>query len=82
MAHKVHIGQQFDDFFGFESFIEDYLYNECVQFFRRDSRTVEKAVGRLPNRTLNAAIKYYEAKYNCIRVHCLHMRLCQDGQLH
>ena len=63
MAHKVHIGQQFDNFLAFESFIERYQYNECVQFFRRDSRTVEKAVGRLPNRTLNPAIKYYEVNY-------------------
>ena len=69
MAHKVHIGQQFDDFLAFESFIERYQYNECVQFFRRDSQRVEKAQGRLLNRTLNPAIKYYEAKYinHCIR---------------
>ena len=67
MAHKVHIGQQFDDFSAFESAISQYQNNENVQFFKRDSRSLEAAKGRVSNKTFNPRIKYYEVTYHCIR---------------
>ena len=67
MAHKVHIGQHFDSFLAFESFKERYQNTEYVQFYRRDSRTVEAPVARCPKKTLNPAIKFYEATYHCVR---------------
>ena len=44
MAHifQIHIGQKFENFQAFESAIEHYQNAESVQFFKRDSRSVEK----------------------------------------
>ena len=53
MAHNIHIGQKFEDFRAFESAIERYQNVESVQFFKRDSRTVEKAQPRFMNKILN-----------------------------
>ena len=65
MAHNLHIGQKFEDFAAFESAIMRYQNAENVQFYRRDSRSVEKAQLRLEKK-LNPKIKYYEVKYHCI----------------
>ena len=65
MAHNLHIGQKFEDFAAFESAIMRYQNAENVQFYRRDSRSVEKAQPRLEKK-LNPKIKYYEVKYHCI----------------
>ena len=46
MAHKVQIRQQFDSFLAFGSFKECYQNTEYVQFYRRDSRTVEASAPR------------------------------------
>ena len=67
MAHKVYIVQQFDDFSAFESTISQYQNNENVQFFKRDSHSLEAAKGRVSNQTFNPRIKYYEVTYHCIR---------------
>ena len=66
MAHNIHIGQKFEDFRAFESAIERYQTVESVQFFKRDSRTVEKAQPRFTNKILNPRLKYYEIKFSCI----------------
>ena len=63
MAHNIHIGQKFEDFRAFESAIEHYQNVESVQFFKRDSRTVEKAQPRCTNKILNPRLKYYEIIY-------------------
>ena len=67
MAHKVYIGQQFDDFSAFENAISQYHNNENVQFFKRDSRSLEAAKSRVSNKTFNPRIKYHEVTYHCIR---------------
>ena len=54
MAHNIHIGQKFEDFRTFESAQKRYQNVESVQFYKRDSRTVEKAQPRITNRKLNA----------------------------
>ena len=65
MAHNLHKGQKFEDFAAFESFFMRYQNAENVQFYRRDSRSVDKAQPRLEKK-LNTKIKYYEVKYHCI----------------
>ena len=65
MAHNLHIGQKFEDFAAFESAIMRYQNAENVQFYRRDSRSVDKAQPRLEKK-LNPKIKYHEVKHHCI----------------
>ena len=64
MAHNLHIGQKFEDFAAFESAIMRYQNAENVQFYRRDSRSVDKAAQ--PRLEKKSKIKYYEVKYHCI----------------
>ena len=59
MAHNLHIGQKFEDFAAFESAIMRYQNAENVQFYRRDSSSVDKAQPRLEKK-LNPKIKYNE----------------------
>ena len=47
MAYNLHIGQNFEDFAAFESAIMRYKNAEYVQFYRCDSRSVDKAQPRL-----------------------------------
>ena len=47
MAHSIHVGQKFEDYQAFESAIERYQRTESVQFYKRDSRTVQKAQPRV-----------------------------------
>ena len=57
MAHNLHIGQKFDYFAAFESAIMRYQNAENVQFYRSDSRSVDKTQPRLEKK-LNLKIKY------------------------
>ena len=59
MAHSIHVRQKFEDYQSFESAIERYQSAESVQFYRRDSKTVQKAQPRVQKK-LNELIKYYE----------------------
>ena len=43
MGHSIHVRQKFENYQAFESAIERYQSGESVQFYKRDSRTVEKA---------------------------------------
>ena len=43
MVHSIHVGQKFEDYQAFESAIERYQSAESVQFYKRDSREVQKA---------------------------------------
>ena len=42
-VHSIHVGQKFEDNQAFESAIECYQSAESVQFYKRDSRAVQKA---------------------------------------
>ena len=42
-VHSIHVGQKFEDYKAFESAIERYQSAKSVQFYKRDSRTVQKA---------------------------------------
>ena len=46
MAHNLHLGQKIEDLAAFESAIMRYQNAENVQFYRRDSRSVDKAQPR------------------------------------
>ena len=43
MVHSIHVGQKFEDYLAFVSAIERYQSAESVQFYKRDSRTLQKA---------------------------------------
>ena len=43
MAHNIQVGQKFEDYQAYESAIEHIQGAESVQFYKRDSRTVQKA---------------------------------------
>ena len=42
-VHSIHVGQKFEDYQAFESATECYQSAESVQFYKRDSRAVQKA---------------------------------------
>ena len=44
------IGKKFEDFSSLEIAIQQYQKEEHVQFFRRSSRTIEKAQPRMPDK--------------------------------
>ena len=63
----LNIGKKFEDFSSLEIAIQQYQKEENVQFFRRSSRTIEKAKPRMPDKKLNERLKYYEISFNCLR---------------
>ena len=42
-VHSIHVGQKFEDYQAFQIAIERYQSAESVQFYKGDSRTVQKA---------------------------------------
>ena len=64
MAQMLNIGKKFEDFSS-PAVSEGRKIN--VQFFRRNSRTSEKAQPRMPDKNLNERLKYYEIVFHCIR---------------
>jgi hypothetical protein len=60
------IGDTFDSVEEFEAALEAYKKESYVEFWRRDSRTIEAARKRGINRPLKADLKYYELNYCCI----------------
>ena len=79
MAHNLHIGQKFEDFAAFESAIMRFQNAENVQFYRRDSRSVDKAQPRLVNK-LDPKIVYYEVKNHCINGGKKHISKATGGR--
>ena len=59
------VGQQFQSFEDLQSHIKLYESQHFVQFWCRDSRTVQAAQKRV-NRPLSEKIKYYQLTYGCI----------------
>lgn len=59
------VGDSFQSFEEVEARIKRYKELNFVEFWKRDSRTVEAASKRL-NRPLLPRLKYYELKYCCI----------------
>ena len=48
--------------------VEQYQRSNHVQFYRRDSRTIEKAAGRCPNKFkhIKPALDYTQLTFSCI----------------
>ena len=59
------VGQQFQSFEDLQSRIKLHESQHFVQFWCRDSRTVQAAQKRV-NRPLSEKIKYYQLTYGCI----------------
>ena len=69
MAHSIHVGQKFEDYQAFESAIERYQRAESVQFYERDSRTVQKAKPRTHTRKGRAVDRTSDLLFSS-PVHC------------
>ena len=52
MAQMLNIGKKCTEFSSLEIAIHQYQKEENVQFFRRSSRTIEKAQPRMPDKNL------------------------------
>ena len=59
MAQMLNIGKTFEDFSSLEIAIQQYQKEENVQFFRRTSRTIEKAQPRMPDQKLNEPLIFF-----------------------
>ena len=60
------VGEKFQGLEEFEKKLEAFKKREYVEFWRRDSRTIDAARKRGIDRPLKTELKYYEAKYCCI----------------
>ena len=80
MSVTFSIGELFPNYEALISKVEQYQRSNHVQFYRRDSRTIEKATGRCPNKFkhLKSALDYTELIFSCIHgaiyVRTTHMR--------
>ena len=61
----ISVGDTFGGVEEFEAPLKAYKKESYVEFWRRDSRTIEAARRRGVNRPIKAELKYYELKY-CI----------------
>ena len=60
------VGQKFKSIEEFEKKLDTFKKEKYVEFWRRDSRTIDAARKRGIDRPLKAELRYYEAKYCCI----------------
>ena len=59
-------GKKFDSFDDLDKKIQQYQKENYVQFYKRDSRTIETAIKRAPKRKFRPEIKYSELVYSCV----------------
>ena len=59
------LGESFKSFDELEKKMKEYEITNLVQFWKRDTRTINAAQKRI-NRHLNTNLKYYEITYCCI----------------
>ena len=62
---SFYVGQKFETFESLAAHIKEYEAEYYIQFWCRDSRSVETARKRI-DRFLSDRIKYYELTYRCI----------------
>ncbi len=62
----ISTGATFNSFDELEKEIMKYQHENYVQFYKRDSRTIDAALRRAPNRNFNPSIQYSEVVYSCI----------------
>jgi len=63
---RLAVDARFSSFEDLQKEIEVYQSEHFVQFYRRDSRTIDAALRRAPKRTFNPNIRYSELVYSCI----------------
>lgn len=63
---NIQVGTVFDSFSALEEEINKFQKENSVQFYIRDSRKIEAAKRRAPNRNFNASLVYSEIVYCCI----------------
>jgi len=59
------VGELFESYDQLERKLEEYKQQKFVQFWKRDTRTIEAARKRL-DKPLKTDLKYYEVKFCCI----------------
>ena len=57
---NVAVGDTFTSFEDLEKRIEEYQNQQFVQFYKRDSRTIESSIRRATNRTYNSNLPLKE----------------------
>lgn len=61
------IGTKFYSFDELHRAVKQFEEENCVNLYRKDSRTIEAAVKRCPKRVFNSSLKYAEVHYACVR---------------
>lgn len=62
----IFTGATFTSFEELEKEIIKYQRENFVQLYKRDSRTIDAALRRAPNRKFNPSIQYSKVVYSCI----------------
>lgn len=62
----LQIGDEFSTYEALESTIAKLEESQCVTYYKRDSRTIEGANGRVKH-DINVVLKYYEVEFSCIK---------------
>ena len=65
MALSFNVGDLFYSFAKQETKLNDYKSVNCVEFWKRDARTIMAAKKRLA-KELKPELRYYDIKYCCI----------------
>ena len=63
---NMKVDTMFDSFSALEKVIDNFQKRNSVQFYIRDSRKMEAAKRRVPNRNFNTRLVYSEIIYCCI----------------
>ena len=63
---NIEVDAVFDSFSALEKEIDKFQKRNSVQFYVRNSRKIEAAKTRAPNRNFNAKLVYSETVYCCI----------------
>ena len=63
---EIQVGSSFSSFDDLENRITQYQEDRFVQYYKRDSRSIEAASKRAPSKSFNPRIKYSELVYSCI----------------
>lgn len=59
------VGETFSSFKELSDKLQNYQRENCVQFYKRDSRKIEKSAGRV-TKTIKPELIYMSIRYKCI----------------
>lgn len=66
MSCPVKVGSEFNSYEELLAAVYEFEADQCVTYYKRDSRTVEGAKGCIQH-DVDPALKYYEIKFTCQR---------------